>query len=217
MFPKKHQIATEVARLLDILSDCVLLIGPWLIFKALFLRFRGPFLSLALNLFYRDLFYNVSRVSPEKPEEPEKPGNFEFLDIAPADAAFAAQGHDLNEVFANSALAVMAIMAETAKVKATDNVEVDAEGYDLKSLMFDWLSKLLYVSSTENMLFSKFVVEVVEGAGKEEFKLKATCWGEKIDKKRHEMHAEVKAITYHQMEVEKKEDGKWRAQVVVDL
>lgn len=142
---------------------------------------------------------------------------FEFLDIAPADAAFAAYGRDLNEVFANSALVVMAIMTETAKVKAKDNVEVDASGYDLKSLMFDWLSKVLYIASTEHMLFSKFDVKVIEGAGKEEFRLKAVCWGEKIDKKKHKMHAEVKAITYHKMEIVKGDDGKWRAQVVVDL
>jgi SHS2 domain-containing protein len=141
---------------------------------------------------------------------------FKFLDIAPADAAFAAHGKDRNEVFANSALAVMAIMANVAKVGASKNFKVEASGYDLKSLMFDWLSKVLYVSSTEHVLFSKFVVEVIEGAGKEEFALKATCWGEEIDLKKHDMHAEVKAITYHQMEVEEK-DGKWRAQVVVDL
>ena len=141
---------------------------------------------------------------------------FEFLDIAPADAAFVAYGSDLNEVFANSALAVMAIMTEIAKVKATKSFKVEANGYDLKSLMFDWLSKVLYVSATENVVFSKFVVEAMEGAGKEGFVLEGTCWGEKIDRKKHEIHAEVKAITYHQMEVEQK-DGKWRAQVVVDL
>ena len=143
---------------------------------------------------------------------------FEFLDIAPADAAFVAHGSSLNEVFANSALAVMAIMSDLARVKAIKSFKIDASGYDLKSLMFDWLSKVLYLSVTENVVFSKFVVEVTEGAGKEdEFVLKGTCWGEKIDLKKHEIHAEVKAITYHQMEVEEKEDGKWQAQVVVDL
>jgi SHS2 domain-containing protein len=145
-----------------------------------------------------------------------EPKKFEFLDIAPADAAFVAHGSSLNEVFANSALAVMAIMTDTEKVETAEKVDVDATGYDLKSLMFDWLSKVLYVSIIENMFFSKFEVEIKKETGQEEFTLRAACWGERIDLGRHEMLAEVKAITYHKMEITE-EGNKNRAQVVVDL
>jgi len=141
---------------------------------------------------------------------------FEFLDIAPADAAFVAYGKDMNEVFANAALAVFEIITDTSKVKASEKMTIEASGYDLKSLMFGWLSELLYVSSSENMLFSKFEVNVREDAEKERVMLKAVCWGEKIDKGSHELHSEVKAITYHKMEI-KEEDGKWKAQVIVDI
>ncbi len=141
---------------------------------------------------------------------------FEFLDIAPADAAFVAHGSSLDEVFANSALAVSAIMTDVMKVGTVEKVTMSANGYDLNSLMFDWLSKVLYVSSTENVLFSKFEVKIRKGAGKDDFILEAVCWGEKIDLEKHEINAEVKAITYHKMEI-KEEGDKWRAQVVVDL
>lgn len=145
----------------------------------------------------------------------KKNEKFKFLDIAPADAAFTAYGKGLNEAFANAALAVVAIMTDTSKVGTAEKVEIDASGYDLNSLLFDWLNTVLYVASTEIMLFSKFDVEI-KGSDKDEFTLKAVCWGEKIDLKKHEIHAEVKAITYHKMEV-KEENGKWKVQVVVDL
>jgi len=41
--------------------------------------------------------------------------------------------------------------------------------------------------------------------------------GEPIDPEKHTIHTEVKAITYHMMNVERKEDGTWEATYVVDL
>lgn len=148
----------------------------------------------------------------------EKDGSmkkFEFLDIAPADAAFVAYGRNLNEVFANAALAVFEIITETKKVGTVQKITVDVSGYDLKSLMFAWLNELLFISSSESLVFSKFEVGVEE-KDKERVSLKAACYGEKMNPSKHEIRAEVKAITYHKMEI-KKEGDIWKAQVIVDL
>lgn len=141
---------------------------------------------------------------------------FEFLDIAPSDAAFRAYGKDLDEVFENSALAMMKTMTDIDKVEKKESLELEATGYDLNSLMFDWLSNLLYVVSAEGYLFSEFEISVeAKGDG---YELKARCLGEHIDLDKHEMDAEVKAVTYHKMEIrqDEKKSG-WVAQVVLDL
>lgn len=139
---------------------------------------------------------------------------FEFPDITTSDSAFIAYGKDLNELFVNAGLALFEIITNIKEVESKEKMNVEASGYDLKSLMFSWLSELVFLSSSETIFFSKISVEIKQE--KENFLLKAECLGEKIDTNKHEIKTEVKAITYHKMEV-KEEDGKWKTQVIVDI
>jgi len=137
---------------------------------------------------------------------------FEFLDITTADTAFAAYGKDLNEVFANAALAMFEIMVNTKQIKPKIKKTVKVKNDDLKGLLFAWLNELLVFYGSDNLAFSKFEVKVDE----EKMELKAVCYGEKIDVKKHEVRTEVKAATYHKMEI-KKLNGEWKAKVIVDI
>jgi len=136
---------------------------------------------------------------------------FEFVDITTADVAFIAYGKDLDELFANSALAMFEVMINTKHIKPKIKKIVKATGDDLESLMFNWLNALLVYVDGENLAFSKFDVEIDE----KNLKLKATCSGEKIDSKRHEVKTAVKAATYHKLEIKK--DNLWVARVIVDI
>ena len=137
---------------------------------------------------------------------------FEFLDITTADTAFVAYGKNLNELFSNAALAMFEVMINTKKIKPKVEREVEIETKDLQSLLFEWLNKLLFFNGSENLAFSKFNVKIDE----KNFKLKAECFGEEIDVEKHEAKTEVKACTYHKMEIKKFND-KWKAQVIVDI
>ena len=46
--------------------------------------------------------------------------------------------------------------------------------------------------------------------------LSARCDGEPIDSSRHQLDHEIKAITYHELQVRQRADG-WFAQVIVDI
>jgi len=46
--------------------------------------------------------------------------------------------------------------------------------------------------------------------------LKAVAWGEPLEPERHGRSHEVKAITYHELKVERTADG-WLAEVIVDI
>lgn len=137
---------------------------------------------------------------------------FEFVDITTADVAFVAYGEDLNELFANAALAMFEVMINTKQVKAIVSKEIKLNGNDLQSLMFNWLNELLVYVDSENLAFSEFKVKTDE----KKFSLSAECKGEKIDNKKHEIRTAVKATTYHKMEV-KKEKNIWKAQVILDI
>jgi SHS2 domain-containing protein len=137
---------------------------------------------------------------------------FEFLDITTADAAFVSYGKNLNELFANAALAMFEIMVNTKQIKPNVMKKVEIKTNDLQSLLFEWLNKLLIFYGSDNLAFSKFDVNINE----KNFKLEANCFGEKINPKKHEIKTEVKACTYHKMEI-KKINEEWRAQVIIDI
>jgi len=137
---------------------------------------------------------------------------FEFVDITTADVAFVAYGRDLNELFANSALAMFEVMINTKQVEEKVEERVSVDGHDLESLMFNWLNELLYISDSKNLAFSRFEVKVDD----KNFKLEAICKGEEINPEKHETRTVVKAATYHQMKIWW-EDNLWKAQVILDI
>ncbi|ATZ60717.2 MAG: archease [Methanosarcinales archaeon Met12] len=137
---------------------------------------------------------------------------FEFLDFATADVCFRAYGATLDEVFANAALAMFETMVETKGVVPKITKDVEVNGEDLVSLMFNWLNELLFYVDAEGLVFSRFNVKVDE----RRMTLSAKATGEQIDFQRHETKTDVKACTYHDMTIEKR-NGKWVAQVILDV
>jgi SHS2 domain-containing protein len=135
--------------------------------------------------------------------------DFELLDIATADMAFAAYGKDLNELFANAGKALFSIMFD-GKVGQKISQKIELEEKDEIMLLQKWLSELVYLHDSEKLLFSRFDVKT---DGK---KLSATVRGEKYDKKKHKFIIDIKAITYHKMSIEKTKEG-YKCTVVVDV
>lgn len=128
-----------------------------------------------------------------------------------ADLGLRIRAADLDTLFAEAAQALFATLVEdldtVAPVRALDVV---IPGEDREYLLFDWLRELLYRFDAEHLLLSRFEVRV--GADG----LRAVVRGEPLDRARHELAHEVKAITYHGLRVEATADG-WLAEVIVDI
>ncbi len=140
-------------------------------------------------------------------------GTYRFLeDVAIADAAFQAEAESLEELFALCAEAAFDVMADTKTIEPKSKEAVELAGENLDELLFDWLAELIYLKDLKSMLFSKFDIEIQKKNG---YSLKASIWGEPADQKKHRVRVDVKAVTYHLLEV-KKEDNKWTARVVLD-
>ena len=84
------------------------------------------------------------------------------------------------------------------------------EGVDPEELFFDALDDLLYQFTAEHLLLARFEV-AQDAAG-----ATIAAWGEPYDPARHVLDHDVKAVTYHQLEVRQEADG-WSATVIVDL
>jgi SHS2 domain-containing protein len=129
-----------------------------------------------------------------------------------ADLGLRIRSADLNTLFAEAGLALESALVENpATIEPRRCVKVQLPADELDYLLLDWLKALLFHFEVEQMLFARFEVKVDADAG-----LDAEAWGEPFDPARHELSHEVKAITYHDLKVDKIPDG-WLAEVIVDI
>ncbi|MBM4276991.1 MAG: archease [Deltaproteobacteria bacterium] len=140
----------------------------------------------------------------------KKKKRFEILDHT-ADIGLIVYGEDLKTLFENAAEAFFQLITDLKRVRQKEERKVELQGESLERLMVDWLNELLYLRDVENLLFKKFEVTVVGEEG-----LKAKVKGEVFKTGVHVIKTGVKAVTHHQIQV-KREDGGWKAQVILDL
>lgn len=136
--------------------------------------------------------------------------HFEILDHT-ADAGLTIYGEDLKALFAHAGEGFFHIITDLRKVKLRVEKRVELKGESLDRLMVDWLGELLYLHDVDHLLFREFAMEFVGVEG-----LKAVVKGEPFQEGVHVIKTEVKAVTYHQIRVVKRNDG-WRARVIFDL
>lgn len=135
--------------------------------------------------------------------------SYEYFE-ATADIGLKAFGKDMNEAFENAGLAIFNIISDTSGIDAVREIEFEVTSEDEVSLLYDYLEELLFYHEIEFMLFSEFHVKIDEN-----LHLKAKIIGEEINWDKHERKSEIKAITFHKMEVEKTDHVELQA--IVDL
>lgn len=133
--------------------------------------------------------------------------HFEHL----ADIGIRGFGPTKAQAFEQAAMALTAVITEPEAVKDEVKVEIKCDAPDDELLLVEWLSKIIYEMSVRNMLFSRFSVQIDGNY------LNAQAWGEKLDLKKHDPVVEVKAATYSALNVEKDDNGIWKAQCVLDV
>ncbi|HXI09592.1 MAG TPA: archease [Thermodesulfobacteriota bacterium] len=136
-------------------------------------------------------------------------------DIATADVAFEATGADLAEVFTAAASAAMAVMVEDlSTIRKVTEVRVELSGSDLDMLLFELLNELVYYKDARRLLLTVDSITIDESG--QAYTVKATLKGEELDRKRHPLKADVKAVTLHRFGLARTERG-WKATVVLDI
>ncbi len=139
--------------------------------------------------------------------------SYQYVEFG-GDVSFIARGKDLNELFRQAALAMYNVMIDVEKVDKVEEITLEMRNSDLSLLLHDWLNELLYLTDTKQIVFSDFSVCIIKGNS--EYLLKARAFGEKLDLSKHNPKTEIKAVTYHSLEVKKIGDL-WEGTVVLDL
>jgi tRNA nucleotidyltransferase (CCA-adding enzyme) len=128
-----------------------------------------------------------------------------------ADIGVRGIGATKEAAFEQSALALTGVVTDPKMVRPNVAISVACESPTDDLLLVDWLNALVYEMATRRMLFSAFTVSITGTH------LRATAWGEPVDRTRHEPAVEVKGATYTALRVTHEPDGRWLAQCVVDV
>lgn len=128
-----------------------------------------------------------------------------------ADIGVRGIGRTKAQAFEEAAVALTGIVTDPAGVKPDRMVEIECEAPNDGLLLVDWLNRLIYEMAVQHMLFGRFAVALADG------RLRARAWGETIDRLRHAPAVEPKGATLTALKVERRADGAWLAQCVVDV
>jgi SHS2 domain-containing protein len=138
---------------------------------------------------------------------------FRFLpDVAIADVAFLARASSLNGLFESSAEALTEVMVDRRSLRPVVEREISLSAEDLDRLLYDFLTELIILKDVDSLLFKVFKVEIDEKGPR----LSCLMKGEQIDRVRHKLRNDVKAVTMHMFGIKKERKG-WSATVVLDI
>ena len=128
-----------------------------------------------------------------------------------ADLGIQVFGSNSQELFTNAALALFDVITEMDVLKGLNSCNITASGEDWSDLMINWLREMLYLWNGREML-----VKSVQILSLSENKISAKIYFDAYMPDRHTIKTEIKAVTYHQIQVKSSPSG-WEAQIIFDI
>ena len=124
---------------------------------------------------------------------------FEYIEHT-ADIGVKAYGDTIDMAFANAAEAMFALMTDDSDIDPAESVRLDIEAMDREGLLVKFLSELIVLHESENLVLTDFNVELADN------RLAATIKGERFSEKKHGGGTYVKGVSYHMLEIVEHED-----------
>ena len=128
-----------------------------------------------------------------------------------ADIGLLIEGKNKEQLFAEAARGMFSIVAGgriNGKLKVK-SLKLEVTGPTLEELLVSFLNELLYLAEKEKAIFNRFEVEIKKI--KNRFYLQG-----RIKENSQVPKREVKAATYHNLKVEKK-DNFWQTTIIFDV
>ena len=134
-----------------------------------------------------------------------------------ADIGIKVYGRNLEALFLNAARAMFEIMLESIKKRPIFQKQkqvkflLHKQGNNSEEVFIAWLSELLYLFATEGLIMDKADIQKLDSNS-----IQAEVAGRIFNPEFERIKTEVKAVTYHELEV-KKTDRNYEAQVIFDV
>lgn len=115
------------------------------------------------------------------------------------------------ELFHEAAVGMINAMLNTGSVRELEERRIDARGDDYESLLVGWLDEILFAFDAEH--FAPRNVMVLD---LNQDHVTGVLRGEKFDPDRHEVLNAIKAVTWHDLAIERK-NGVFHVTVIFDV
>jgi SHS2 domain-containing protein len=119
-----------------------------------------------------------------------------------ADIGVTVWGNSLKELFLHAACAMYDIVTDIGTVRHEIYLPVSIEASDKDELLRNWLSELLHYLHIKDTLFSAFEITTLNNNC-----IESVVSGEKIDRSRHVLKHEIKAVTFHNLHIMQTKSG----------
>ena len=113
-----------------------------------------------------------------------------------ADMMVKAYGNTLEECFANAAFALFDQTVDLSGIGTDEGIDIRVTGMDDEDRLYSFLAEMLFIEDCDNLILKEFEVSF------EDEDVVCHARGETLDRSRHRIRSEVKAVTYHMMDID---------------
>jgi len=128
------------------------------------------------------------------------------------DAIFEVTAPNLQEAFVIAAKSVIETILDVNAIEEKEEKTLVVSGKDLSYLLYNWLEELIILTITDGFAAKRITLNIEKNS---EYRILARFWGEKIDIKKHHFKVEIKAPTFHEMEI--RQNGTIYMKYLLDL
>ncbi len=137
--------------------------------------------------------------------------SIQYLEHA-TDAFILVTAPSLTDAFTLAGQSVVDTTLDKKTIEEKEQRTLKVSGKDLSYLLFNWLEEVNYQLITEGFAIARFSLDISKNST---YELTSTIFGEPIDLKKHHFKVEIKAPTFHMMEI--KQNGQVTMRFLLDL
>lgn len=135
---------------------------------------------------------------------------FEIIDHT-ADLGIRVSGKTLKELYESAGMALVHLLLRGKSHSSPNSITLEVTGADRCDLMVRWLSEILFLFEGERLVPDNIRIQSFK-----DYQIESEIQVIPFDPDIHEVINEIKAVTYHQIRVEKVKDH-WEATIIFDL
>lgn len=136
---------------------------------------------------------------------------YEALDHT-GDLGWIVRGTSREDLMRNASVALVDTLVDWSRVEEKIEVRWELQGTTPERLLVRQLEEILFQFDAKGIVFASFDLHLSDSG-----ELSCLARGEPLDREKHGFKTEIKAVTYHQLRIERDPGGGWRAQVILDV
>ncbi len=140
---------------------------------------------------------------------------FTILETHTADIGLEVSGKTLEELFREAANGWKTLVLENAPTQAKERRKIHLQAEDINDLMVQWLSELNFLLTARQWVFHQ-VESLHIDTTQIPLTLKATISGEPYQPDKHYIYFDIKAVTYHQLNIQRTPEG-YATRIIFDI